>query len=78
MLSLSTAQLCMLRSMQKNGWAEDIIEYVWTRSGGTKDDWTELINAGLVAKGKYKEKGRYILTKLGFKEYKRQKQGKMF
>lgn len=70
---ISTASLCLLRSLQRPVSAE-LIDIMLARSGAARADLEALLAGGHVAL----ENGAYVLTKTGFRFYAREKRGRYF
>lgn len=67
-------QLMMLRSLLRNGWPCELLEYLPRRCGASQADWDVLVEAGLVEQAA----GRWQLTKEGKRAYRRGSVGKYF
>lgn len=76
MLTLTTPQLIMLRTLKTKGWPASamVLPYVWSRAGATEAEWDALADAKLVRC----RKGRWALTDAGKAELKAQSVGKWF
>lgn len=72
---LSTAQLCLLRSLLKAGSPADLIGIYLNRCGATEQEWQSLISEKLVETDR---EGRYWLSKEGKRTYKKAKVGRYF
>lgn len=72
-MKLTTAQLYMLLPLRsgKQGWPYELIHYIWERANGTREEWEQLVQLGLVER-----RGRhYYCTLRGRKEFEIQKKG---
>ena len=80
MIELSVHQLMVLRSLLKGGWpATPLVGgYLLTRNGLDEAGWNQLLENGLVGLLKEGKEERWVLTKLGRSEYKKQSQGRYF
>lgn len=73
-MTLSIPQLHLLRSLDSQGWADDLHSILLVRCGATQDDWQKLVEAEFVRK----HNGRWSLTGEGRREYNRQKKNRYF
>lgn len=73
-LNLSTAQLCLLRSLLNTDWEQCLEIYLTTRSGITTEEWQALLDAKYVVK----INNSYKLSPEGKKAYNVGKIGRWF
>lgn len=80
-MTFTIHDLCFLRSMMKMGICPTLMSYMLERSGVTQENLDNLKKEKLVylcKKKAYGKSGRWFVTDIGKKEYKKQSQGKYF
>lgn len=73
-MKATTPQLCLLRSLRKTGLPVSLLEIFLSRCGASQEDWQGLRDWGLVEQ----EGDRFVLTKIGQREYRGQSKGHYF
>lgn len=73
-MKATTPQLCLLRSLRKTDIPVSLLEVFLSRCGASHEDWQGLWDWGLVEQ----EGDRFVLTKIGQREYRRLSKGRYF
>lgn len=76
-MNLNRAQLCLLRSLRRQGWPGTMTAILLDRCGATPADWQALIDAQLVTTTG-EPTARHLLTAAGLRTYRQQAKGRYF
>lgn len=72
---LTTSQLCLLRSLLKQGCPDSLVGNFLLRCGTSLEEWKAIGDAGLVQRDKG---GRWSITEVGKKTYRVVRKGRYF
>lgn len=74
-MTLTTSQLCLLRSLLKQGCPDSLAGIFLARCGASQEEWNSLGEEGLVQKDRG---NRWALTEKGKKTYRVVRKGRYF